>query len=111
MQNLQACCSYQEFYIIYYKSTYDIELKKLYYSSKDKVYLISCKFFKSSILEVQRNLGKGFRILDMRIGIIKKTLNKTLSKSHYVLVSQMVFIVVKVTGKSKIDITGDKSKS
>ena len=79
------------------KCKHEIRPKNLNCGSKKVVYLISCKTCHKQSTGIQRNLGQGLIIIGVWIVTIVKT--SKLNKSHFTLILQIVFIMVKVTGK------------
>ena len=65
--------------------------------SKNVVYLISCKTCHKQYTGRSEEFKTRFIIIGVRIITIIKT--GKLNKSHFMLIVQMIFIVVKVTGK------------
>ena len=79
------------------KRTYEIRPENLNGRSKNVVHLRSSELVINNALEAQRNLGPSVIIIGVRIVTIVKT--GKLNKSHFTLILQMMFIVVRVTGK------------
>ena len=98
MWNLETYCTYQKFYITYYKTHIWDEARKSKLSLKMQFVWYFAKLVTNNILEGHRNLVQGLIIIGERIVTIVKQWK--LNNSHSTLILQMVFIAVKVTGKS-----------